>query len=56
MHRSKTNRIGSNNRVDTDRRSVLKEASNSHDSSAKIKEKTGVKASESTIQKVVKKA
>ena len=49
---------GGNNRVitDADRRSILREASNSHDSSAKIREKCGVNASKSTIQRVIKKA
>lgn len=49
---------GGNNRVITeaDRRIILREASNSHDSSTKIREKSGVNASKSTIQRVLKNA
>jgi len=49
---------GGNNQVvsQADRRAILRQASNSHDSSTKIKEKTGVKTSLSTVQRVIKKA
>jgi len=49
---------GGNNQVisPADRRAILREASNSHDSTTKIREKTGVKASLSTVQRVIKKA
>lgn len=49
---------GGNNRVITerDRRIILREASKSNDSSAKIREKCGVNASKSTIQRVIKNA
>lgn len=49
---------GGNNQVisPADRRAILREASNSHKSTTKIREKTGVKASLSTVQRVIKKA
>lgn len=49
---------GGNNRVlsQADKRAILRQASNSHDSSSKIKEKTGVSASLSTVQRVIRTA
>jgi len=49
---------GGNNRVlsEADIRSIVRHASNSHDSSTKIKEKSGVEASKSTVLRVIKKA
>jgi len=49
---------GVNNKVisQADRRAILREALNSHYSTTKIREKTGVKASLSTVQRVIKKA
>lgn len=39
-----------------DKRIILRHASNSHDSAAKIKEKTGVKACVRTVQRVISNA
>ena len=39
-----------------DRRAIIRSASNSQDSAAKIKEKTGVKASLATVKRVIQKA
>lgn len=52
------NNKGGNNRVisDADKRAILRAASNSHDSSAKIRSKVNVKASLSTIQRVIRNA
>lgn len=52
------NMKGGNNRVlsEADIRSIVRHASNSHDSFTKIKEKSGVEASKSTVLRVIKKA
>lgn len=49
---------GGNNRVvsQADKRAILRNASNSHDSSRKIREKSGVNVSLSTVQRVIKNA
>lgn len=49
---------GGNHKVvsSTDRRAILREASNSHDSAAKIRANTGVEASLSTVQRVIRNA
>lgn len=39
-----------------DKRAILRHASNSHDSAAKIKEKSGVSASVSTVKRIISKA
>uniref|UniRef100_A0A034VPZ2 Transposable element Tc3 transposase n=1 Tax=Bactrocera dorsalis TaxID=27457 RepID=A0A034VPZ2_BACDO len=52
------NNKGGNNKVlsDIDKRAILREASNSHESTAKIRTNVGVKASLSTIQRVIRNA